>query len=217
MTHITTFGIFPLIRKLSRPFVVLFLRLPVTPNQITTLSLITGLGAAICFLQSDYKTRLIGALLFVVCYLLDNCDGEIARIKHLGSKFGDYYDTFVDWIVHTSLFLALGYSNYRDGDDMLWLWLGLFAGAGASINYILGLLRDKEDQASPVIKTITETPTFQEFFILIFRELTRADFCFLLLILTLFDYEWILLPVAAIGAQIYWMTRFAESARKFHV
>jgi phosphatidylglycerophosphate synthase len=216
MGHITTLGVFPLIRKLSRPFVVFFLKIPVTPNQITTLSLISGLVAAVCFLQNDYRLRLFGAILFVFCYLLDNCDGEVARIKHLSSKFGDYYDTFVDWVVHTALFLALGYSNYRDGDDMLWLWLGVFAGAGASINYVLGFFGEEEDTCKQD-GLAAGILTWQELFILVFRELTRADFCFLVLILTLLNYEWILLPAAAVGAQIYWMTRFADSARKFHV
>ena len=213
-----TYGVFPLIRKFSRPVVAGFSRLPVTPNQITTLSLISGLGSAACFLHSSFQIRLLGALLFVICYILDNCDGEVARIKQLSSNFGKYYDTFVDWVIHTVLFLALGYSNYRDGDDVLWLWLGIFAGIGASINYIIGLFdrgKEKDDLYNNNIP-LNQLAT-GEILILIFRELSRADFCFILLILTLLDFEWILLPAAAIGAQVYWFTRFASSAKKFHV
>ena len=49
------------------------------------------------------------------------------------------------------------------------------------------------------------------------RELSRADFCFLVLFLALFGGLWVLLPAGAIGAQIYWMTQFVRGARQFHV
>lgn len=210
-------GVFPVVRRLSRPVVAFLLHFPVSPNQITTLSLIAGLGAAACFLENSYYIKLVGALLFVVCYLLDNCDGEVARIKHMSSQFGNYYDTFVDWIVHTALFLSLGYSNFKAGDDILWLWLGIFAGTGATINYLLGFFIGNDDECQSTTRQQSEYSGLMEFFILIFRELSRADFCFILLILTLINYEWVLLPATAIGAQIYWMTRFAGSAKKFHV
>lgn len=210
-------GIFPVVRKLSRPLVVFFLRYPITPNQITTLSLLVGLGAAVCFLENNYYIRLIGAFLFVLCYLLDNCDGEVARIKDMSSKFGDHYDTFVDWIVHTALFLSLGYSNFKAGDDVLWLWLGVIAGAGASINYLLGFFVGKDSEHHPASEEYSDQSTIKELFVLVFRELSRADFCFILLILTILNYEWVLLPAAAIGAQVYWLTQFTGCAKKYHV
>ncbi len=213
-----TYGVFPLIRIFSRPVVAFLTRLPVTPNQITTLSLVTGLGAAACFLYSNPQIRLMGALLFVICYILDNCDGEIARNKRMSSIFGKYYDTFVDWVIHTALFLGLGFGNYRSGEDILWLWLGIFAGIGASINYFIGLF-DKEMDGNNLYSNYLPSNQLSqgEILLLIFRELSRADFCFILLILTLIECEWLLLPAAAIGAQIYWVTRFTSSAKKFHV
>ena len=50
-----------------------------------------------------------------------------------------------------------------------------------------------------------------------YRELSRADFCFLVLLLALLGGLWVLLPAGAIGAQIYWMTQFVRGARQFHV
>lgn len=213
-----TYGVFPLIRIFSRPAVALLSRLPVTPNQITTLSLLAGLGAAACFLHPSPRIKLTGALLFVICYILDNCDGEIARNKHMCSNFGKYYDTFVDWIIHTALFLGLGIGNYREGNDILWLWLGIITGIGASINYIIGLFdsdMDNDNLSNNYFPVNQLAPG--EILVLVFRELSRADFCFILLILTIFNCEWILLPVAAIGAQVYWATRFMSCAKRFHV
>ena len=217
MSGTMTFGVFPLVRKLSRPFVVLLSRFPVTPNQITTASLLAGLGASACFIQNNYPTRLIGAVLFTFCYLLDNCDGEIARLKHLNTRFGDYYDTFIDWIVHTSLFLALGYGNYQLSANPVWLWFGILAGAGSTINYLLGLFTDSRAEAVTRPETPVMNPRGMDLFVLVFRELARADFCFIVLILTLIEHEWILLPLAAVGAQAYWLMLLKETSNKFHV
>ncbi len=53
--------------------------------------------------------------------------------------------------------------------------------------------------------------------IYVFRALMRADFCFILLALVVFNMVWVLLPMTAVGAQIYWTTALHENTRKFHV
>ena len=50
-----------------------------------------------------------------------------------------------------------------------------------------------------------------------FRKLTRADFCFIVLALALFDVVWVLLPAGAVGAQVYWLARFQRGAGDYHV
>ena len=50
-----------------------------------------------------------------------------------------------------------------------------------------------------------------------FRELSRADFCFIVLALAIFDLTWVLLPAAAVGAHAYWVFRFASGANRFRV
>ena len=47
----------------------------------------------------------------------------------------------------------------------------------------------------------------------IYRELLRADFCFILLLLTLFEVTRFLLPAAAIGAQLYWAMALTKGVR----
>ncbi len=51
----------------------------------------------------------------------------------------------------------------------------------------------------------------------VLRELFRADFCFIVLILAVVGATEILLPLAAVGAHIYWMTRFIKGVKEFHV
>jgi len=216
-------SLFPLIRHLSYGATLWLARLPLTPNQITALSLAAGLGCAWSYLHSELTWQLLGALLLVICYVLDNCDGEIARLKNLHSNFGAHFDTFVDWIVHAAFFAALGYQVSIEKDQNLWLWLGLIAAFGATFNYILGyILIDEETGAKEEtgahgaeLTTMPETLVEKALFIL--RELFRADFCFILLLLTAFGGAWLFLPLGAVGAQVYWVSAFHKAARDFHV
>lgn len=133
---------FPLVRHLSYRLTPALVRLPVTANQITAASLVAGLGCAWCYMQGGRVWALGGSALFILCYVLDNCDGEIARLKGLQSDFGMRLDSFTDWLVHTAFFVALGIGIGKESGEDLWLWLGWLAAAGATINHILVLTLD---------------------------------------------------------------------------
>lgn len=213
--------LFPLIRHISWRATSLLVRLPVTPNQVTLASIAAGLGSALCYLQGEQGWQVPGALLLVLCYVLDFCDGEIARLKGMCSDLGARLDTFGDWAVHSALFVALGSGVEGRTGEALWLWLGWAAAAGATINYVIALIRDARQEGEPEAKHVTPVAPVprgpKDRFVFAFRELARADFCFLLLALTLLDLAWLLLPLAAVGAQLYWMMAFAEGARAYRV
>ena len=50
-----------------------------------------------------------------------------------------------------------------------------------------------------------------------FRELARADFWLIVLALALADWMRYLLPLAAVGAQVYWILLFAVRDEDNHV
>ncbi len=215
--------LFPLVRHLSTKATTIFLRLPLTPNQITFGSLAAGLLSAWCLAQSDHHLSIAGAAALILCYVLDNCDGEVARARGLGSRFGAELDDFSDWVVHAVLFLAIGLATENSRADTIWWWLGVAAAGGATINYTLVKIRDLW-MPEPMAPTDSDSPRstpfpkeFRQRLVYIFRELFRADFCFILLALAIFDQVWILLPLAAIGSQVYWLSAFIEGARRFHV
>ena len=138
--------LFPLVRHFSYWTTKFLYLTPVTPNHITAVSLIFGMASAWMFLDPGYLSGLTGATLLLLCYVLDNSDGEIARMKKLSSDFGQRFDTFVDWVVHAALFLALGYATTeRTGQD-IWLWCGLLAAVGGTINYALDTLREASER-----------------------------------------------------------------------
>lgn len=214
-------SLFPMVRHISYHTTRYLLRTRLTPNQITFASLLTGCAAAWCFLQASYWLGVAGGLLLVSCYVLDNCDGEIARLTHRMTPFGAHFDTFVDWVIHGALFAALGIGVATVADDAVWAWLGWIACAGATINYAIGQLQDArendDDEAPDALGSSPPPEGWKEKFIYAFRELSRADFCFIVLVLAVLDAAWLLLPAGAIGAQAYWILSLVEGARRFHV
>ena len=78
-----------------------------TPNMITTLSLVFGLLT--CYLY--YKSYYVSAgLSYIVSYFFDVMDGYFARIYNMGSVFGSYYDSISDNAV-VLILLILFYKN----------------------------------------------------------------------------------------------------------
>jgi phosphatidylglycerophosphate synthase len=81
----------------------------ITPNMITTISLVFGLLA--CYLY--YKSYYVSAgLSYIVSYFFDTMDGYFARIYDMGSVFGSYYDSISDNVV-ALLLLILFYNNSK--------------------------------------------------------------------------------------------------------
>ena len=236
-------SIFPLIRFFSRPVTGVLMRLPVSANQVTSVSLVLGLGAAWAATEATQARAITAGLLMFGAYVLDNCDGEIARLKNQCSRFGMYFDSFVDWAVHTAFFWALGVGVAAATGEAFWNWLGLAAAAGGTLNFGLSIIlaaRDRATAGAPPDPTgragespraLNDAPlpgraaaeharrpeTPGEWILFAFRELARADFCFIVLALAVFDALWVLLPAGAIGAQVYWMIALLKRAREFHV
>jgi phosphatidylglycerophosphate synthase len=215
--------VFPLTRHLSYRLTKFLVRTPATPNQITAASLLAGLAGAGCFAVGEWAWSVAGGLLLIVGYTLDNCDGEIARIKKLSSAWGAAFDDVVDWLVDGAFFAGLGYGVAVQTGEWLWLWLGLAATAGATIDYVIDLVLHRKAAQDPAARTREETASaprkpedLRDWVIYIFHKLSRADFCVIVTVLALFDVVWILLPLAAIGAQAYWIADLFNRVRGWH-
>ncbi len=220
-------SVFPLIRRISVHVTPLLARLPVSANQITAVSLLTGLASGWCMMRGEWTWAIVGGLFLVLSYVLDNCDGEIARLRNQSSRLGMHIDNFVDTAVHTFFFVALGIGIGRATGQDAWLWLGWIAAAGSAINYVAGFVVEVRDRAAAAQAqdpddrekdTRWRMPRGRrERIIYVFRELSRADFCFIVLVLAVFDLMWVLLPAAAVGAHVYWAARFVRGAGQYHV
>lgn len=81
-----------------------FKKMSFTPNYITTLSLLTGLGSVYCIYTKNFLWSIV---LIWISYLFDCMDGMFARTYNMVSKFGDYYDHIKDIIVGILLFIMI--------------------------------------------------------------------------------------------------------------
>jgi len=80
----------------------------VSPNHLTSLRLLLGVGAAAAFLPGNYAWSNAGAWLFFLSNFVDHTDGELARISGKGSSIGHLYDLVSDATVTILVFLAMG-------------------------------------------------------------------------------------------------------------
>jgi phosphatidylglycerophosphate synthase len=85
----------------------IYRELNLTPNIITTFSLITGFASGYMIYKKNYK---IAGLLFFLAYYFDCVDGKFARKYNMITKFGDYYDHFSD----VFKFILVIYLLYKD-------------------------------------------------------------------------------------------------------
>ncbi len=126
----------PLNRNLSQALTPWLAQLPLSPNQVTGLSLGCGLAAAWNFLQGTPAGWLWGALWFEASYILDNCDGELARMKGLISGLGSWIDLITDCFIHIAFFLSLAWGLARSEPEAGWETLGILAAIGVFLTYL---------------------------------------------------------------------------------
>ncbi len=88
-------------------------RLPVTPNQITLFSFALSLLAAWLMAQPGWLMLALGGLLAQISSIIDGCDGEIARLKHLKSEFGGWLDAVLDRYADGALLFGLTWHAWQ--------------------------------------------------------------------------------------------------------
>lgn len=97
-------------RPLAHLVVLVLLPFRVPPPLVAAASGATGIAAAVELAQGRF---LLAALLLQVKTVLDNADGQLARISGRITPFGRYLDSELDLIVNAALFAAVGWSTGR--------------------------------------------------------------------------------------------------------
>lgn len=126
----------------------------VTPNQLTTVRLLTALMAAAAFAVGTGEWFFYGGWIFVVSAFFDRADGELARLSRRTSPGGHAYDLICDVLASTLAFIGIGI-GLRDGPMGLWsAALGLIAGlAIAVIFWVIELIRAAKNDGRHVYPT----------------------------------------------------------------
>jgi phosphatidylglycerophosphate synthase len=193
-------------RRCSRLFTHLLVYFPITPNQISVLSLALGFAGAYGFWNASLLSALVGALFYELAVILDHTDGEIARLKFLESPLGEWLDFSIDTLIHGALVLGMGVTASRSSG----LW-----GMGLSILAATGIV-----MSAVVARTGTASGEPHGSVGRLLRRMANRDLFYLVVIASLIGLwrlpsllPW-LVGVLAIGSHGYWLTSVVHRARE---
>ena len=96
-------------QRLARVLVKPLALTPITPNQLTALTLIIALYSAWLFAAGDARLANWAAGLFVLARFMDHFDGELARLTGKTSRFGYYFDYVAGALSYAAMFAAIGF------------------------------------------------------------------------------------------------------------
>lgn len=101
-------------------------RLPITPNQVTFLSLAVFATAALLLLAWPTQAGLIAAACVVqLAYILDCADGQLARHRGIASPVGALLDFLMDELKALLLIAACAVRLWQGDARTVWLLLGV--------------------------------------------------------------------------------------------
>jgi len=132
-----TDGIFArLNRRISIPISRQLIKLPVTANMVTIVTLGFGFASGAFFAFGGYWNTLLGAVLCLWASILDGSDGEVARLKLQESAFGCWLETVCDYLFYLFLFVGMTIGLWRSSGARMYLVLGALLLFGAVASFL---------------------------------------------------------------------------------
>ena len=182
-----------IIRKKSG-FISGFLsRTPVTPNQVTIISLIFGIASAAFFSHGKHTYTIIAGVLYFVSTVFDQCDGEVARLKQMETEFGRKLDIIVDAIVNAVIVIGITIAVYTKIGSVLVIIAGIFTMTGITISLLMATYFSHDSKIDTGAKEMLD-------------KLNNKDFFYIIMLLSVIFNQmiWFLL-IMAVGTNIYWI------------
>ena len=182
-------------RPLGRPLSKLLVRTPISPNQVSIVSILIGITAAWFFARGNFVT---GALVFQLCAIIDCVDGDLARALFKQSRLGKWLDLGGDQVVHFSVFAGIGIGVARLQPSVPALALGASAALGVLLCFavIVRALRRPAAQRGRLLSKLLDATA-------------NRDFSILLLALAIFGRMDLFLWMAGIGIHVFWIALLA--------
>jgi phosphatidylglycerophosphate synthase len=133
----------------------LYKNVGLTPNGLTTISLLLGLSTSYFAYNNKY---IIASATWLLSYYFDCADGKMARKFKMTSKFGDLYDHSSDILKHFILFYVLYNKLDKETKKIKYLIISLVI--------IIGLLTAaqvgcQEKMTRQITNKETESPTLK--------------------------------------------------------
>jgi phosphatidylglycerophosphate synthase len=98
-----------------------FYRLPISPDLVTLLSIVAGIGSAVSLVVTFPYHLQAGGLLLFLSAVLDCADGQLARMRGTSSLFGRMLDGTADLITVAAVAPASGWVMWQKLDTTLWV------------------------------------------------------------------------------------------------
>jgi phosphatidylglycerophosphate synthase len=115
-------------RPLSRPIARLLARTPVTPNQVTVVSLLCALGAGWLLMLNH---PVWAGVAVHVSSVIDGVDGDLARVAGRASRFGAVLDAVLDRYADAAIIGGMSWRAYQHERYPAAIVVGLAALTGA--------------------------------------------------------------------------------------
>jgi phosphatidylglycerophosphate synthase len=146
--------------------------------------------------------------------VLDGCDGEIARLKYQESALGCWIETVGDYSYYLAIFVGLTVGIVRDTGMVGFYWVGMITLAGTLVTFALLIyLRARITAGQPtrlhaVAKTRfkSDPSLWTKLVWKVSFVCTRAAMPYGIFVLALLDALPVVLVLAALGANIYWIS-----------
>ncbi len=180
-------------RKISIVLSWILANFHINPNLITTISFLLNILGGILLLINFESNKVISIILIALGFILDMCDGEVARILNKKSQFGAFYDPFLDRItdIILPLLIGLGFCIYKPSYTIVViLFTVLYVGIRVAIicleqtNFKLGL--------TPSIDTVRKFTSMDNFLI---WKYIKWDGGFTIILLSISIYFEIIIPL----------------------
>ena len=186
----------------------IFLLSPITPNQITLLSLLCGVGAAALFATGHYTQGIGAALLYQLTCILDNCDGEVARAKNMRSVFGSWLDIAVDFLADMALFTGLAVGAGQSGHNFFSVKIFWALAISGSVMHFGLVVAEKLKGFGPAAFSVPnpDQGSRTSVFFRLFDALREGEASWLVLGFALFGQTHLLLFLAGIYMQVLWVS-----------
>ena len=122
-----------LLRPIAALFVWLLYPTRITPNQITIGAIIVGTASAIAYSTGSSEGIIIGGILILLKDILDDADGQLARVKEMYSRRGRFLDTIGDVLVNLFVFGAITIILYNQNSSVIIVLLGILSFLGITL------------------------------------------------------------------------------------
>lgn len=121
------FGSF-MTRTVSHYFAFGFFKIGFSPNLVSFLSLVLcAISAVLVVYNRSMVFLIIAAAIWWLGAILDAADGDLARYINARSKFGGWFDSFLDRCKEFLIFAVFAYCAWIDYSNPLFLLLGILS------------------------------------------------------------------------------------------